>query len=369
MFTSLQTDEVTREEPNSTIIMSSSSTSDDQLSNLPPSRIGASRNYLLDNTASTSRDGRQALSLPTCLPLNVQHLLIIIQHLLLTNDPPSAQHSVIISKCVRLIDTHVARLDAAMALTSSAKPYISTTPLRMPLNRSASIDEQKTQRADLQRFRERVQSMDSVVRRLPQEIWQEVFLFVRAHGEWVDIFDLRDSVYTVGQVCQQWRRASQSCPRLWSRILILVSRLVDVPQGESHLRTVLERSRSVPLDFGLDCGRRIVSAPETHARMLSVLMQHSSRWRSAEFSAMSLNDALLLENVRGRVPELESITLSEVCLQRTGSERIVTSAFEIAPKLMRVDLHFVTLGRCCWTLVLKRTFSICESRIPTASNI
>ncbi|KAF9005718.1 hypothetical protein BDZ89DRAFT_1234616 [Hymenopellis radicata] len=221
-----------------------------------------------------------------------------------------------------------------MALTSSAKPHISTTPWGMPLNRSASIDEQKTQRADLQRFRERVQSMDSAVRRLPQEIWQEVFLFVRAHGEWVDIFDLRDSVYTVGQVCQQWRRAS---PRLWSRILVLVSRLVDVPQGESHLRT---GSR---LDFGLDCGRRIVSAPETHARMLSVLMQHSSRWRSAEFSEMSLKDAVLLENVRGHVPQLESITLSEVCWERAGSERIVTSAFEIAPKLVRVDLHFVTL--------------------------
>ncbi|KAF9012917.1 hypothetical protein BDZ89DRAFT_474786 [Hymenopellis radicata] len=329
--------------------MSSSSSSNYQPSSTPtasaPSRIVVSVNSSPDDTAFTSKDIQQALLL---LPPNVQRLIMTIQHLLQTNDAPSSQDSVIISECGRLIDDHVARLDATISLASTATPHICTAPLRMPSKQSPSIDKQMTQRADLQRLRERVHSVNSAVRRIPQEIWQEVFLFVRTHDAQVDVFNPQDPVYAVGQVCQLWHHASQSCPWLWSRVLFSVPRLLDLSQGVvsrlvdlsrgvvSRLREVLKRSRNVPLDFVFTCGCGIVDE-----ELLIVLMQYSSRWRSAEFLEMTLANAQLFGNVRGRVPLLESMRLN---LERGGSERTdVISAFEIAPKLTRVDLCCVQL--------------------------
>ncbi len=171
---------------------------------------------------------------------------------------------------------------------------------------------------------------------MPPEIWEEVFLFVRAHNTRLDVFDPRDPVHIIGQVCQQWRRASHFYPWLWSSILVVVPILRDISvRTVCRLREVLERSRRLPLDFVFRCNYAFSED------LLSILMQTSSRWRSAEFSAITTDNALLLQSVRGSVPQLESLTLH---LERGGFEsRDKISAFEIAPKLTRVGLCYVRL--------------------------
>ncbi|KAF9012915.1 hypothetical protein BDZ89DRAFT_474740 [Hymenopellis radicata] len=325
---------------NSAIMMSSSSTSNNQLSSTPsaspPSRVVVSENPSPDDTASTSKDIQQALLLPTCLPPNLRRLLITIQHLLRTNDAPSSQDSVIISECVSLIDDHVAELDATMALASTATPHISTAPLRMPSKQSASIEEQNTQPADLQHLREQVQSVNSPIRLVPQEIWQLIFVAARSDWQWVTVFDGQDPAYIVGQVCQKWRRASIRCPQLWSQLVIPAYPSLALLPCVSHLRTVLERSCTIPLTFFFK-GRGDVE-PEVPTQLLSVLMEYSSRWRSAEFVGMTFAQALLLGNVRGRIPHLQAMSIN-LCLEDVGDERRdVVSAFEIAPELSHVGV-------------------------------
>ncbi|KAF9000794.1 hypothetical protein BDZ89DRAFT_694257 [Hymenopellis radicata] len=323
--------------------MSSSSSSDIQLFSRPPAPAPSS----IVASGNSTPFIQQPLSLPTCLPSNIQGLLITIKHLLHTNHPPSPQDSVVISEVIRLIDDQVARLDTAMALPSTALPHISTRPFRMPWHQSASRDEQKTQRADVRRLRAQIQSLNSTVRRLPPEIWQEVFLFVRNHEAEVDVFSLLDPVYMVGQVCQLWRRVSQSCPRLWSRFLVSSTKLLKLSWCVSRLRMVLERSGSLPLDFTFSYrpgGRRYSDTREAPAELLTLLMQYSSQWRSAEFITITFAEALLLENVRGRVPEIHSVLLSLNREKFEPEQTNMISAFEIAPKLSQVVLGTLPLG-------------------------
>ncbi|KAF9006368.1 hypothetical protein BDZ89DRAFT_571010 [Hymenopellis radicata] len=319
-----------------------SSSSDNQLFSRPPAPAPSS----IVASGNSTPFIQQPLSLPTCLPSNIQGPIITIQHLLHTNHPPSPQDSVVISEVIRLIDDQVARLDTAMALPSTALPHISTRPFRVPWHQSASRDEQKTQRADVRRLRAQIQSLNSTVRRLPPEIWQEVFLFVRNHEAEVDVFSLLDPVYMVGQVCQLWRRLSQSCPRLWSRFLVSSTKLLKLSWCVSRLRMVLERTGSVPLDFTFSYrrGGRYSDTREAPVELLTLLMQYSSQWRSAEFRAITFAEALLLENVRGRVPEIRSVQLSLDREEFEPEQTDMISAFEIAPKLSQVVLGTLPLG-------------------------
>ncbi|KAF8914794.1 hypothetical protein CPB85DRAFT_482695 [Mucidula mucida] len=303
-----------------------------------PSRVVAARRNSSADVAGFTWRIEQIGSLPTSLSSNVQRFLTTIQHLLRTNDAPSSQDTVIVSEFGRLFFDQISRFDPATDTFALATiPHSSATPS----NQSASIDEQKTLRDHLQRLQERVCSITSAVRRIPPEIWEEVFLFVRAHKSQVDVFNPLDPIHVVGQVCQQWRRASHFYPWLWSSILVVV----PILRGISHhnvcrLREVLECSRGLPLEFVFRCNLAFSED------LLSLLMEHSWRWRSAEFSVITTDNALLLQSVRGRVPQLEALTLH---VERGGFDRRdKISAFEIAPSSRGWICVISGLSRSCW---------------------
>ncbi len=187
------------------------------------------------DTASNWEDVQENLSLPAWPPLEVQPILVTLQHLLLTNNPPSSQDSVVVSVCVSIIDDLIAKSDIAIALITSTG---------MPGKQSTPLDEQRTQRTDLQHLRKQVHSISSLVRRLPQEIWQEIFFFVHPseHEDKLNVFNRRSPLYVVGQVCRTWRTASHRHPRLWSELLIVTEDARSQRVGLLRLRTVLERA-------------------------------------------------------------------------------------------------------------------------------
>ncbi|KAF8889480.1 hypothetical protein CPB85DRAFT_1441340, partial [Mucidula mucida] len=282
--------------------------------------------------------------------MSSRRLLVAIQHLLLTNDSPSSQDSVIVSECVRLIDDQVAKLYAAnptaLTLASIAIPRISTPPFFVSSTRSPFLDQQITPRSELLRVRERVQSVASAVRRLPAELWQEVFVFLG--NTQIDVFNPRDPVYLPGQVCLKWRSMSQSCSRLWSDIYIDVTpqMALDPSSYLSRLHEVVKRSGNFSLDFVLDCseqGKQDQEGQELRVALLVILMQCSFKWRIAHFCCITFSDALVLEDIRGRVPRLESLIL-EVDGKGVGTEAHeraeleytnIVSAFQIAPNLRK----------------------------------
>ncbi|KAF8989583.1 hypothetical protein BDZ89DRAFT_1152261 [Hymenopellis radicata] len=115
----------------------------------------------------------------------------------------------------------------------------------------------------------------------------------------------------------------------------LVVRRVPPPNGAG------ERSCKVPLEFTFRCGR----SPRHEDRevpLLYLLMEHSSRWRHAEFIHMTLAEALVLGNVRGRITQLRSVRL--VVWEEDERANIV-SAFEVALELSHVDLCGLSLDQ------------------------
>ncbi|KAF9000795.1 hypothetical protein BDZ89DRAFT_694335 [Hymenopellis radicata] len=280
-----------------------------------------------------------------------------LSRLLYTNDSPSSQHAVFVSEWTRLLDDSIVQLDAAIADASAVPSLISsTTPC-------ASINEQKTQRANLRRLRDQVQSVNSTVRQVPPEIWQQIFLFVHQSSDnGMSVFDRRDPVYRIGQVCQKWRRISHHCPRLWSRLYVDGTQVSNLSRGVSHLRTVLERSCRAPLDFifGYEGSSRDEER-EVPARLLSLLMQYSSRWRSAEFTGLTFLEALLLRSVRGQIPHLQSVGLA-LYVEDIGSERAdMVTAFEVAPELSQVNLKGIPLSQVLLDPCAKQ--NLCSLRV------
>ncbi|KAF9006370.1 hypothetical protein BDZ89DRAFT_571038 [Hymenopellis radicata] len=109
----------------------------------------------------------------------------------------------------------------------------------------------------------------------------------------------------------------------------LVVRRVPPPNGAGALvqsrcsRSLRHEDREVPL--------------------LYLLMEHSSRWRHAEFMDMTLAEVLILGNVRGRITQLRTVRLD---VHWEEDERTdIVSAFEVAPELSHVDLGGLSLDQ------------------------
>ncbi|KAF8914796.1 hypothetical protein CPB85DRAFT_1296995 [Mucidula mucida] len=160
----------------------------------------------------------------------------------------------------------------------------------------------------------------------------------------VNVFNLRDPLYIVSQVCRTWRTASHRHARLWSQIVIKTSKVrLQAPRdGVLRLQKVLERARSAPLDF------TFYSNSETtrlSIALLSLLTEYSQQWRSVAVRWLTPKEARPLELVCGRVPELQTVTLSFTRGGKDVKPTDLISAFQFAPKLSQVALHDFPLGQ------------------------
>ncbi|KAF9021039.1 hypothetical protein BDZ89DRAFT_1116160 [Hymenopellis radicata] len=304
-----------------------------------PSCIDASEN---SSHGGATKDAHPGLALPKSLPTNLSRLLR-------SNYPPTSQDAVVIWRWICLLDNWLTRLDVAIAQsltlimsTSCDKHRQTRASEGRQKTRRLSFDKLKKQRADVRRLRAQIQSLNSTVRRLPPEIWQEVFLCVLG-GARIYVSDPPGPVYVLGQVCQMWRDASRSCPQLWSRPCISVMpRLSLVASSHvSRLREVLKRSGDLSLDFRFE---QWSSDHEQCTALLTLLMQHSSKWKRVKFSQLTFTDVLVLEGIRGRVPRLESVKLDLVAESDEPERTEMLSAFEIVPKLSCIALCNLSLG-------------------------
>ncbi|KAJ6552826.1 hypothetical protein B0H19DRAFT_949622, partial [Mycena capillaripes] len=121
--------------------------------------------------------------------------------LLTTNDPPEDSDIPFIRSAISAVDAHLLLLDADI------------TRLR---DRVKQLEEE---RASLSRFRAQNHAIVSPLRRIPPEVFSEIFTWslpsVRDSPR-RRRFCVTDSPWNLSHVCRRWRSISISNPSLWS---------------------------------------------------------------------------------------------------------------------------------------------------------
>ncbi len=202
----------------------------------------------------------------------------------------------------------------------------------------------------LQKLHDELQIIRAPVRRIPPEILQEIFLAMMGEFGFEVVFD-NEPYYAVGRVCRAWRTASLCCPQMWCDLNLNGAIGYPAHEAERHLRSILNRTRGLPLSFKLPFNLYgpddSVSERETLSVLLGVLGQYSAQWSSVEFTELPMSDASILLSVYERVPLLESLELYFDQPDEDDVETKITTVlrtFEVAPQLFRVVLHNVPLG-------------------------
>lgn len=169
---------------------------------------------------------------------------------------------------------------------------------------------------------------------LPVELLGTIFehLCVYTMDEWMETAlgkrqldkDRTARAYTVAAVCRHWRNAAFATPAIWSYIGI--SHFIPPSGGNiaaktqlaarwarrvQSARTLLERSRAVPLDIHIDWAKAddVLTNPH-YQTILDLLGAHAHRWRSFELHCVHVGVPLFwLDVFRAPTPLLEELSI------------------------------------------------------------
>ncbi|KAF8914789.1 hypothetical protein CPB85DRAFT_1296964 [Mucidula mucida] len=289
--------------------------------------------------------------------------------------PPTSVNDILLSNnpaCfddIRVLHAYRASVDASV--TRLNEDIDSITSLQDNLQslldeRNAILDLLKEQRAALQERQQQIMGALSIVRQLPLEVLQQIFLMttLASDSSCPDgflLFNRNDSPWAASRVCRRWRAASQ-WPRLWSSFQI-TSEGCDVKRdGYSHhltgyknpvaiLQTALQRSGSCKLAFEFVVQREEYEEDERVQELLKVLMSHSERWERAVFEVPGYLSKQLIA-VRGQISALKELIFDDNDPDGIWEAAVdgipVVRAFEVAPLLEDVSIcnAYVSLDYC-----------------------
>ncbi|KAJ8078169.1 hypothetical protein PM082_000375 [Marasmius tenuissimus] len=187
----------------------------------------------------------------------------------------------------------------------------------------------QAERDELKRFADRHRALLSPFRRLPPDIWGEIFVQCLPESN----LNLCTCVSTkppllFTAICQTWRRIALKTPRLWTSIHIFLPGLYPGQTGNDHCRMMeskregikswLNRSGSLPLTISVSMSfSRSLSLGSTnddagsgsHTKFMDFLVGYSRRWKTLalgsgvclwnqeSFRNLTVDDVPLLENV------------------------------------------------------------------------
>jgi hypothetical protein len=163
----------------------------------------------------------------------------------------------------------------------------------------------------------------------------------------------------ISHICQHWRAVALRTPSLWTKI--------NVSPFESvffeRTKILLERSKSLPIDIGVDCRGQ---PPDDYEKgsfrnldvLMSLLVPHISRWRSIEvavsrYKYMFIFLSAVSDPSIGGAPQLEALKLYDCIYEEsltTFAHRDLVQHFKlfggVAPRLKTVVLWGVHVDWC-----------------------
>ncbi|TEB38029.1 hypothetical protein FA13DRAFT_1725649 [Coprinellus micaceus] len=169
-------------------------------------------------------------------------------------------------------------------------------------------------------------SAASLIRRLPTEIMEAIFLHARAPKDQYACFRVCDAPLILLRVCKLWRNIAMHTQELWSSIDISIPFTViplqappspeDLRKQELFLAEVdkwITRSANLPLSLRLRKGEHISGAPSGHLEVLHTvlvkLLTQSHRWELLDFE--SLSETLRAFQKTTPLPQLKCIRVTD----------------------------------------------------------
>ncbi|KAJ7634702.1 hypothetical protein FB45DRAFT_909603 [Roridomyces roridus] len=166
----------------------------------------------------------------------------------------------------------------------------------------------------------------SPIRRMPQEILQEIFIACLPTRRDC-VMSAEEAPILLGRVCRAWRTLTLNTPRLWASLHIVdhgirpksdsdndefsdYTEPVENPRSSlvaDVAQTWLERSGQCPLSISLQCD----SGAEPTPSLLQLLLSLAHRWQHIRFVVQNGFLQQMMELTAGDVPQLQSIVLQQ----------------------------------------------------------
>ncbi|KAJ7051978.1 hypothetical protein C8F01DRAFT_1376350 [Mycena amicta] len=160
--------------------------------------------------------------------------------------------------------------------------------------------------------------LTSYIRRLPTELLADIIeMCAHQSPEKYELCDddteeselhrlAKSHLLILSKVCARWHAIIMNTPRFWSTIAIDAEYWTTSVAGRNLdlLQVVLLRSGAYPLD--LEIAAATSFSGEIGPRVLTLLAEHSSRWRRAFLNVDTVAETALA-SVQGRLPLLETL--------------------------------------------------------------
>ena len=186
------------------------------------------------------------------------------------------------------------------------------------------------------------QQILSSPRRLHMDVLMVIFEAASLGKKSYHSLDVRRAQWSIGQVCQQWRRIiTRHMPSLWTDIEIRLS--PEEPARNYLLDRLLRRSADQELRVSLHLSQPF-GVTVSPANMLTQLFVTSDRWRHFHLDAWSvaLGAPLGWSIIAGNLPKLQTITFSshdEQQVQTISFHRELVAAITSAPLLQTIEVQ------------------------------
>ncbi|KAL0070014.1 hypothetical protein AAF712_002911 [Marasmius tenuissimus] len=204
------------------------------------------------------------------------------------------------------------------------------------------IERLQAQRDELQQFVDSHRALAAPFRRLPADIWGEIFVHCLPRNQLnVAICTVEEAPLLLTTICRAWREVALTTPRLWNSVHIFgtepptplqndyshKARQAQVLQG---IKMWLDRSGSLPLTLSIcvadntppmspSLSDQLSENVSTHLlRLMDLLTEYSFRWRtlSLDRAVRSLYQRSFNQLAADDVPLLETIYTEDLSLFR-----------------------------------------------------
>ncbi|KAF5317028.1 hypothetical protein D9611_003589 [Ephemerocybe angulata] len=196
-----------------------------------------------------------------------------------------------------------------------------------------------------------IKALTSLIRRLPTEILQLIFLHARIPpAPDTTTFRACDTPFTLLRVCRSWREIAENTPQLWSTFNVsLPQQLVDrqdpskIASFIDEVRRWLKRSGDVPLRITVSkdsdsTDRAQLLSREALNSAFRVVVEQCRRWEALDVELCEATMKLLADLTADSTPLLKSLKIREYKWYNANTSLFRCTALLSAPHLEKLHV-------------------------------